>query len=201
MVVVNHGTSLSNLYTSAKITPYVVEFSLSLERVMYYNPERTWRDSWLSNTAGDVSFVDVYKVDGLRGIYVASQIANGSMAKEAVQPDDLVSLITFDQGGMWSRIQGPETDEEGFQFPQCRANKASCSLHLSQQLSKRFPTTRSIPILSSKSAPGIVMATGNMGSRLHHRSDVFISADAGLSWHQVCKDIMRKKMREDLNIS
>ena len=62
MVVVNHGKTLSNLYTSAKITPYVVEFSLSLERVMYYNPERTWRDSWLSNSAGDASFVDVYKV-------------------------------------------------------------------------------------------------------------------------------------------
>ena len=45
-------------------------------------------------------------MEGLRGIYVASQIANGSMGKESVQPDDLVSLITFDQGGMWSKIQG-----------------------------------------------------------------------------------------------
>ena len=184
MVVVHHGGSLSNLYTSTKITPYVVQFSLSLDRVMYYSPEGTWRDSWLSNTAGDQSFADVYRVEGLRGIYVASQIANSSMAKESIQPADLVSLITFDQGGMWSKINGPETDEEGFKFPSC-SNQHGCSLHLSQQLSKKFPTTRSIPILSSKSAPGIVMATGNMGMRLHHRSDVFISADAGLSWHQV----------------
>ena len=30
MVVANHGPVLSNLYTSAKITPYEVQFSLSV---------------------------------------------------------------------------------------------------------------------------------------------------------------------------
>jgi hypothetical protein len=186
LLIVNHDKSLSNLYVSTKITPYEVEFSLSLERVMYYNHDITWHDSWLSNTAGNQSFADVYKVDGLRGIYVASQILEGSMKKKTIQPDDLISLITFDQGGMWSKIQGPETDEEGFKFPKCEG-KPGCSLHLSQQLSKRFPSTRSIPILSSKSAVGVIMATGNMGHNLTQRSDVFLSADAGLSWHQVLK--------------
>ena len=52
MVVANHGPVLSNLYTSAKITPYEVQFSLSLERVMFYNPNVTWHDSWLAATAG-----------------------------------------------------------------------------------------------------------------------------------------------------
>ncbi len=189
LLCVNHGKSLSNLYTSTKITPYEVEFTLSMERVMYYNPHVTWHDSWLSNTAGNQSFADVYKVDGLRGIYVASQIVDGSMHKDAIQPDDLVSKITFDQGGVWTDIQGPETDDEGFKFNDCEASgrKPACSLHLSQQLSKRFPSTRSIPILSSRSAVGIVLATGSMGRTLEHRSDVFLSADAGLSWHQVLK--------------
>ena len=50
---------------------------------------------------------------------------------------------------------------------------------------QRFPTTRSIPVMSSSSAVGVVMATGNMGKALGKRSDVFLSADAGLSWHQV----------------
>lgn len=185
LVAVNHNGSLSNLYTSAKITPYEVEFSISLERVMYYNPRVTWHDSWLADTAGDEPFVDVYRVQGLRGIYIASQISESSMNHDQIQPDDLVSLITFDQGAQWSPIMGPDTDEEGYKFPNCE--NESCSLHVSQQLSKRFPSTRSIPILSSPSAIGIVMATGNMGRNLSHRSDVFLSADAGLSWHQVLK--------------
>ena len=62
MVVVNHGPTLSNLYTSTKITPYEVEFSLSLERVMNFNPEVTWNESWLAETAGGEHFADVYKV-------------------------------------------------------------------------------------------------------------------------------------------
>ncbi len=64
MIVVNHNSILSNLYTSSRITPYEVSFSLSLERVMYYSPNLTWYDSWLAATAGDKPFADVYKVQG-----------------------------------------------------------------------------------------------------------------------------------------
>ena len=66
-------------------------------------------------------------------------------------------------------------------------DKYRCNLHLSQQLSSKFPITRSIPILSSKNAVGIVMASGNMGATLTQKNNVFVSADAGLSWHQVLK--------------
>ena len=66
MVVVNHGPVLSNLYTSTRITPYEVLFSLSLERVMFYNPNVTWHDSWLAKTAGDQPFADVYKIQGIK---------------------------------------------------------------------------------------------------------------------------------------
>ena len=55
------------------------------------------------------------------------------------------------------------------------------------QLSSKFPITRSIPILTSKNAIGIVMASGNMGQTLTQKNNVFVSADAGLSWHQVLK--------------
>lgn len=181
--MVNHNSVLSNLYASARITPYKVEFTLSLERVMYYNPNVTWTDSWLSDTAGDEPFADVYRVQGLRGVYVASQIASESMHHEDVQPQDLRSFITFDQGGLWSKLQGPETDDEGYRYPGCE--RGGCSLHVSQQLSKRFPSTRSVPVMSSASAVGIVMATGNVGQNLSQKSDVFLSADAGLTWHEV----------------
>ena len=71
---------------------------------MFYNPNVTWHDTWLSAVAGDKPFADVYKVDGLRGIYIASQIhesavhtGNGNLLR-SISPNDLRSLITFDGG-------------------------------------------------------------------------------------------------------
>jgi hypothetical protein len=154
MVVVNHGPVLSNLYTSTRITPYEVQFTLSLENVMFYNPNVTWHNSWLAATAGDKPFADVYKVQGLRGIYIASQIRDLSTTDlKNIQPEHLQSLITFDQGGLWTPIKGPKTDEEGRNITDCQQlgdsdSRYKCSLHLSQQLSMKFPSTRSIPILS-----------------------------------------------------
>jgi hypothetical protein len=41
--------------------------------------------------------------------------------------------------------------------------------------------------MTSSSAVGLIMATGNVGKHLKQRSNVFLSADAGVSWHQVRK--------------
>lgn len=144
-----------------------------------------WQDSWLSHIDDQQPFADVYKVQGMRGIYIASQIISDDAAKMGqIQPNDLVSLITFNQGGEWSPINSPQTDDEGNPFPGCGKSK-TCSLHLAQQLSKKLPSSRSIPIASSESAIGIVMGSGNVGDSLKRRSDVFLSADAGLSWREV----------------
>ena len=187
MVIVNHGPVISHLYTSTRMTPYEAEFSLSLERVMFYNPNVTWHDSWLAATAGDEPFADVYKIQGLRGIYVASQIVNTNEDSRMIEPKNLQTKISFDQGAVWIPIKGPKTDEEGRDFTDCLDADYRCNLHLSQQLSSKFPITRSIPILTSKNAIGIVMASGNMGQTLTQKNNVFVSADAGLSWHQVLK--------------
>ena len=164
---------------------------------------------------GDQPFADVYKIQGLRGIYVASQIINiaDPTTISRIEPKNLKSLITFDQGAIWTPIKGmmiifiwwrkklfftsfffllsilgPKTDEEGRNFTECVGSPVyRCNLHLSQQLSSKFPSTRSIPITSSKSAIGIVMGSGNMGQTLKQKNNVFVSADAGLSWHQVLK--------------
>ena len=56
---------------------------------------------------------------------------------------------------------------------------------MAQMMSRKFPITRSIPILTSASAPGVILASGNVGQTLQHKTSVFLSADAGLSWHQV----------------
>ena len=164
---------------------------------MFYNPNVTWHDTWLSAVAGDKPFADVYKVDGLRGIYIASQIhdswnsathtGNGNFLR-SISPNDLRSLITFDGGAIWTPIKGPKTDEEGRNFTNCENMRGyECKLHLSQKLSSKFPSTRSIPIMSSSSAIGVIIASGNMGKTLGVKNNVFVSADAGLSWHQILK--------------
>ena len=61
----------------------------------------------------------------------------------------------------------------------------SWSLHISLLMSRKYPTTRSIPVLTSAAAPGGVLASGNMGHSPQYKTSVFLSADAGLSWHQV----------------
>jgi len=59
-----------------------------------------------------------------------------------------VSLITYNSGSLWSPIRGPSYDEEGRNFTDCaeiidnERNFSGCSLHLAQQLSKKFPSTR-----------------------------------------------------------
>ena len=87
---------------------------------------------------------------GLRGIYIASQINQDAWAKlhsgspskgssgKSVEPKDLVSLITFNGGGLWSPIRGPVQDEEGRNVSDCaELPDGGCSLHLAQQLSKK----------------------------------------------------------------
>ena len=93
--------------------------------------------------------------------------------------------MIFDQGAIWTAIRPPSQDAEGHPLPCDVRTNSKCSLQLTQQLSRKYPSTRSNPILSFKSAVGIVLGTGNVGTSLAQKSNVFLSADAGLSWHQV----------------
>lgn len=62
---------------------------------------------------------------------------------------------------------------------------AGCSLHLSQKFAQLYPITRSAPILSTKSAPGLIMATGTIGKSLKGHPSLVVSTDLGLTWQQV----------------
>ena len=57
-------------------------------------------------------FLDFYKIAGLRGVYIASQLPEG-ISEENIRPSNLTTLITFDAGAEWSTIQGPKTDNQG----------------------------------------------------------------------------------------
>lgn len=125
----------------------------------------------------------MYKVEGLRGIYIASQV-KGTPKSGSIGPEHLVSLITFDHGVTWNPIKAPTANHEGFLI-HCAKD---CSLHLSQRFSQLYPVTRSVSIMSSKSAPGIIMATGVIGPNLKGHPALYVSRDAGLTWKQVLKD-------------
>ncbi|XP_031838991.2 sortilin-related receptor [Nomia melanderi] len=181
-VTVAHNETQVNLYVSEIIDEKRATFVLSLEGIMTFFPNSTWKDSWLNDVADD-TFTDLYKVEGLRGIYIVSQV-KGTPKSGTIGPEHLVSLITFDHGSTWNPISTPTANHEGF-YIHCMKN---CSLHLSQRFSQLYPVTRSVSIMSSKSAPGIIMATGVIGSSLKGHPALYVSRDAGITWKQVLKD-------------
>ncbi|XP_041981642.1 sortilin-related receptor-like [Aricia agestis] len=191
-VSVMHSENLVNLYVSEINKNYTqYNFVLSLEQVLSYFPEGNWKDSWLEDVTED-PFTDLYRVEGLKGIYIASKVNYKSQIPN-IEPDHLVSLITFDHGVTWAPITPPTEDENGKPL-NCHIEN-SCSLHLCQKFSQLYPATRptgpymrSASIMSSKSAPGIIMATGVVGKSLKGIPGVYLSRDAGLTWKRILKD-------------
>lgn len=95
----------------------------------------------------------------------------------------MASVITFDHGSTWRAITAPTVDDEGHKI-----NCKDCNLHLSQKFSQLYPVTRSVSIMSSKSAPGVILASGVIGKSLKGHPCVFISRDAGITWKQILKN-------------
>ncbi|CAH2041323.1 unnamed protein product, partial [Iphiclides podalirius] len=188
-ISVMHTENLVNLYVSEISSNFdQYNFVLSLEQVLCYFPQGNWKDSWLEDVTED-AFTDLYRVEGLKGIYIASKVNSKSLIAN-IEPEHLVSLITFDHGVTWSPIKPPAEDENGKPLSCVDPNDSekSCSLHLCQKFSQLYPVTRSASIMSSKSAPGIIMATGVVGRSLKGIPGVYLSRDAGLTWKRILKD-------------
>uniref|UniRef100_A0A336L6F8 Sortilin-related receptor n=1 Tax=Culicoides sonorensis TaxID=179676 RepID=A0A336L6F8_CULSO len=183
LLSVMHTEKISHLYVSeSNADMSEIKFVPSLENIFSYLPNQNWRSSWLVQTS-DEAFTDLYKVEGLQGIYIASKIQK-MPTSELISPDHLGSVITFDHGSTWRAIHAPTVDDEGIKIQNCK----DCSLHLSQKFSQLYPVTRSVSIMSSKSAPGVIMASGVIGKSLKGHPGVFISRDAGLTWKQILKN-------------
>ena len=56
----------------------------------------------------DFTFVDIHKVRGLRGVYIASQLTPGRVGRRHI-----LTKITFDKGGLWQPVQAPKLDNYG----------------------------------------------------------------------------------------
>jgi len=163
---------------------------------------------------------DFAKIQGLEGVYIAN-ILEKDAAKEyerMMEKDDAIeeewieeerkestyywsprsqkrkdtrsfiinnvqTVITYNKGGMWKLLKAPKVDSDG-NPTRCKLED-KCSLHLFLYVD----TT--VPILSQNNAPGIIIATGNLGpTRKPHSNQkkVYMSRDGGLKWVEVAKE-------------
>ncbi|XP_041866105.1 VPS10 domain-containing receptor SorCS3 [Melanotaenia boesemani] len=136
-----------------------VYFILSLENL------RTSR-----GPAGNL-LVDFYKVEGINGMYLANKLVD----------NHIKTYITYNKGQTWALLPAPATDVAGNNL---HCILPFCSLHLHLEMSENPYTSG--PITSKKSVPGIIVATGNIGTELSSANlGMFITSDAGNSWRQI----------------
>ncbi|KAL9980873.1 hypothetical protein ACROYT_G009512 [Oculina patagonica] len=174
-VVINHLRNLSNMYVSDHTG---IKYQLSLPRVLYHNPFTNVSSPWL-RTVIPYAFVDVDKIQSMRGIYVATQLTPGPVGKR-----HLLSLITYNRGATWQRIRSPTVDNRGVRI---NCLLPSCSLHLNLLYGAVYRVSPSERLLSSTSAPGLVLALGVASTNLKIYPDLFLSLDGGLGWNRVLR--------------
>ncbi|KAL6481595.1 hypothetical protein MHYP_G00096750 [Metynnis hypsauchen] len=145
-----------NLYIS---DPRGVYFTLALENV------KTTRG------LGGNSMIDLYEVAGIKGMLIANRKVENQVK----------TYITYNKGRDWRLLQAPSTDLEGNEI---YCVLPFCSLHLQLQMSENPYLSGSITTKSP--VPGVIVATGNIGSELSYNNvGMFISSDAGNSWRQI----------------
>uniref|UniRef100_F7ETM3 VPS10 domain-containing receptor SorCS3 n=2 Tax=Ornithorhynchus anatinus TaxID=9258 RepID=F7ETM3_ORNAN len=115
--------------------------------------------------------IDLYEVAGIKGIFLANKKVD----------DQVKTYITYNKGRDWRLLQAPDTDLRG-NLVHCLL--PFCSLHLHLQISENPYSSGSIS--SKDSAPGLVVATGNIGTELSYTDiGMFVSSDGGNTWRQI----------------
>ncbi|KAL7747853.1 vacuolar protein sorting/targeting protein PEP1 [Sorochytrium milnesiophthora] len=159
--------------------------SLAVGSLYVSNSNGTYFREALPNTNRDMyGIADVERVDTLEGVMLANKVANWDALEQNDRPQEqdkqIVSRISWDEGSSWHRLPPPEKDANGNAYGCNFKDDDSCSLHLHSVTDRR----NAGKMFSSKSAPGLLMGVGNVGSRLtpYDQGDLFISNDAGVSW-------------------
>lgn len=118
--------------------------------------------------------IDLYEVAGIKGMFLANKKTDNQVK----------TFITYNKGRDWRLLQAPEVDLRG---DSVHCLLPYCSLHLHLKVSENPYTSGNIA--SRDTAPGIIVASGNIGSELTE-SDIsmFISSDAGNSWRQIFEE-------------
>nr|XP_055060541.1 VPS10 domain-containing receptor SorCS1 isoform X1 [Misgurnus anguillicaudatus] len=145
-----------NLYVSESGGVY---YTLALENVMSsMGPE------------GNV-MIDLYEVAGIKGMFLANKKIN----------NEVKTYITYNKGRDWRLLQAPSADLRGNGI---HCILPYCSLHLHLHVSANPYTSGNIA--SRESAPGIIVASGSIGSELTSTNvSMFITSDAGNTWRQI----------------
>ncbi|KAJ0033445.1 hypothetical protein NQD34_000552 [Periophthalmus magnuspinnatus] len=118
--------------------------------------------------------LDLYEVAGIKGMLIANKR----------QENQVKTYITYNKGRDWRLLQAPSSDLEGNDI---HCILPFCSLHLQLQMSENPYLSGAITTKSS--APGIIVATGNIGPELSYNNvGMFISSDAGNSWRQIFEE-------------
>ncbi|KAK6482263.1 VPS10 domain-containing receptor SorCS1-like [Huso huso] len=148
-----------NLYVSEARGVF---FTLALESVV------------ISREAEGNVMIDLYEVAGINGMF----LANKKLEKQ------VKTYITYNKGRDWRLLQAPVTDARGNDIS-CLL--PYCSLHLHLQVSDNPYASGNIA--SKESAPGIIVASGSIGSELSHSNvSMFITSDAGNTWRQIFQE-------------
>ncbi|KAM7393570.1 hypothetical protein PAMP_020430 [Pampus punctatissimus] len=145
-----------NLYVSDTSGVY---YTLALENVVSsMGPE------------GNV-MVDLYEVAGIKGMFLANKKTDNQVKTH----------ITYNRGRDWRLLQAPSKDLRGNSI---HCVLPYCSLHLHLHVSANPYTSGNIA--SRDSAPGIIVASGSIGSELTTSNvSVYITSDAGNTWRQI----------------
>ena len=152
-------------------------YSISLRRNLYFG--------------GAVDFINV---EGIEGVFIANQIANDAfVSPEGVaggSPEDFVKTrISFNGGGAWQPVKAPAVDVTGKPIT-CHSDDCELHLHGASHWQRGTWKTRLGSVYSQPSAPGVVLATGNVGEYLSGDAQIvntFLSRDAGATWTEILK--------------
>ncbi|XP_054546185.1 VPS10 domain-containing receptor SorCS3 [Talpa occidentalis] len=115
--------------------------------------------------------IELYEVAGIKGIFLANKKVD----------EQVKTYITYNKGRDWRLLKAPDVDLRGSPV---HCQLPFCSLHLHLQISENpYSSGR---ISSKETAPGLVVATGNIGPELSYTDiGVFISSDGGNTWRQI----------------
>ncbi|XP_067938207.1 sortilin-related receptor-like [Watersipora subatra] len=183
MICVVHAAKSTHLYVS-DVTGS--KYTLSLPNVVYMSPTSVEGTSLPGLRYYSEPFADIHKVEGLRGIYIASQFLTNGSADANLADVNQTTRITYDKGGEWTHITAPYADRHGHHL-HCYWF-TGCTLHLLQDF--LFGSSyRSAPILSSANAVGLVIGSGMAGYILSESTNpsIFLSTDAGFTWREVAR--------------
>uniref|UniRef100_A0A4W5NT62 PKD domain-containing protein n=1 Tax=Hucho hucho TaxID=62062 RepID=A0A4W5NT62_9TELE len=123
---------------------------------------------------GGNQMLDLYEVAGIKGMLIANRRLDNQVK----------TYITYNKGHDWRLLQAPATDLAGNDI---HCILPFCSLHLQLQTSENPYLSGSIS--TKASAPGIIVATGNIGSELSYNNvGMFISSDAGNNWRHIFEE-------------